>query len=298
MKRGTKNLVSLSLGCLALAGGLYAVVAWSQGESESGQVFSRRREEGPLVIAHRGGAGLWPENTLHAFENARALVVDVIETDVRSTSDGVLVVIHDATVERTTDGNGRVSEMTLAELKKLDAGFRWSPDGGKTFPLRGRGITIPTLEEVFNALPQMQFNIEPKQETPSIIEPLCRLLRKHEMTKKVVVGAFNSAVLNQFRRACPEVITSASADEVGKFLALQTGVPFAPAVRALQVPEFVGGRRLLTQKFVEDAHSRNLKVHAWTVNETEDMRRLLEMKVDGIITDYPDRLMSLLERQR
>ncbi|HEX7955748.1 MAG TPA: glycerophosphodiester phosphodiesterase family protein, partial [Pyrinomonadaceae bacterium] len=125
------------------------------------QYFSQDRPDSPLAIAHRGGAGLWPENTLHAFEHAAALGVDVIETDVRATADGEIVVFHDERVERTTDGAGEVRALTLADLKRLDAAHRWSPDGGRTYPLRGRGVTVPTLGEVFAALPEMRFNIEP-----------------------------------------------------------------------------------------------------------------------------------------
>ncbi len=129
-----------------------------------------------MVIAHRGGAELFPENTLFAFQQVSDLGVDVIELDVRSTSDGTLVVIHDASVERTTGGSGQVSEMTLEQLKKLNAGYRFTPDGGKTFPHRQSGIMVLTLLEVFTALPKIKFNIEPKQQTPSLIKPSCRRL--------------------------------------------------------------------------------------------------------------------------
>lgn len=223
--------------------------------------------------------------------------VDVIETDVRSTSDGVLVVLHDATLERTTDGAGPVNKITAAELKKLDAGYKWSPDNGRSFPLRGRGITVPTLEEIFRAFPEMRLNIEPKQEEPSIVEPLCRLIRQHQMADKLIVGSFSAALLEQFRRACPEVATSASPTEVRQFIAMQQAGPIAsyrPAMRALQVPEHVALYGGLNRSFIEAAHSHNLEVHAWTVNERQDMRRLIEMGVDGIMTDYPDRLMQLL----
>lgn len=252
-----------------------------------------------LAIAHRGGAGLWPENTLHAFLRAGALGVDVIETDVRRTSDGEVVVIHDDLVDRTTDGRGRVGALTLAELKRLDAGFRWTRDGGRSFPFRGQGVTVPTLGEVFAALPAMRFNIEPKQADPALAAALCRLIREHGMTGRVLVGAFSGSTLEQFRRECPEVATSAAASEVSAFLAMQRsglGHAYSPAMQALQVPEWAGGLRVLTRDFVEAAHARNLRVHAWTVNAEDDMRRLTEMGVDGIMTDYPDRLLKVLGR--
>jgi glycerophosphoryl diester phosphodiesterase len=297
--KGARRLMVIGGGLLVAVASVYGTLAWSVGTPAPERPFFQKEEGRPLVIAHRGGAGLWPENTLYAFEKAAGLGVDVIEIDVRSTSDGALVVMHDATVDRTTDGAGRVNGMTLAELKKLDAGYRWSSDGGQTFPVRGRGITVPTLEEVFRALPESRFNIEPKQDAPSIIEPLCRLIRRQGMADKVVVGSFSSTIMSEFRKACPEVATSASPAEVSKFLAMQkVGLDgaYSPPMQALQVPEYIGGIPVLTRAMVGAAHSRNLEVHAWTVNETQDMKRLIEMGVDGLMTDYPDRLMKLLAR--
>ncbi|HVG34096.1 MAG TPA: glycerophosphodiester phosphodiesterase [Pyrinomonadaceae bacterium] len=298
--RRAKYFAALMLGGVMLAGALYGAFSLTTGEIAPNHDFFRQgRTGGPLVIAHRGGAGLWPENTLYAFERARRLGVDLIETDVHSTADGVLVVIHDSSLERTTDGNGRVNALSLGELKKLDAGYRWSPDGGRSFPLRGRGITVPTLQEVFAALPEMRFNIEPKQEAPSLAAPLCRMIREHGMSGRVMVGSFRASILEQFRQECPEVATSASTSEVSSFLALQrAGLvnAYSPAMQALQVPEYVGGLSVVTRSFVEAAHGRNLQVHVWTVNETQDMRRMLALGADGIMTDFPDRLMRVLER--
>jgi glycerophosphoryl diester phosphodiesterase len=297
--KGARRLMVIGSGLVAAVISVYGVLAWTVGVPAPERLFFKKEGGRPLVIAHRGGAGLWPENTLYAFEKATDLGVDVIEIDVRSTSDGTLVVMHDATVNRTTDGVGRVSEMALAELKKYDAGYRWSSDGGKSFPMRGRGLAVPTLEEVFIALPEMRFNIEPKQDAPSITEPLCRLIRKQGMADKVVVGSFSRAIMNEFRRTCPEVATSASPAEVSSFLAMQkVGLDraYSPPMQALQVPEYIGGFRVLTRGVVEAAHSRNLEVHAWTINETQDMKRLIDMGVDGLMTDFPDRLMKLLAR--
>ncbi|MFN2414502.1 MAG: glycerophosphodiester phosphodiesterase [Pyrinomonadaceae bacterium] len=285
---------------LLLAAGLYLAVSPAAGEAVAGHpYFSRDAPGRPLVIAHRGGAGLWPENTLHAFGRAAALGVDVIETDVRSPADGEMVVIHDETVGRTTDGEGRVRQLTLAELKRLDAAHRWSPDGGRSFPLRGRGITVPTLREVFEALPGARFNIEPKQSEPPIVAPLCRLIREHGMATRVLVAAFAGDTMERFRRECPEVATSASTAEAAGFLALQRSGfagSYGPPMQALQVPERAGALNVLSREFVAAAHARNLRVHAWTVNSEGDMRRLLDLGVDGIMTDYPDRLLKLLKR--
>jgi glycerophosphoryl diester phosphodiesterase len=251
----------------------------------------------PLVMAHRGGAALWPENTMYAFERAVMMGVDVLEMDVRATADNHLVVIHDATVDRTTQGSGAVSSLTLEELKRMDAGYNWSPDGGRSFPLRGRGLTVPTLSEVFYAFGKVRLNIDIKQERPAVVQSFCSMIRAHKMQGRVMVASFNQSVLDEFRAECPEVATSGSVLDIRSFLALKTDESSAAQGsrwRALQVPEHAGPLQLLTPRFIAEAHSRGLEVHAWTINDEAAMRRLIELKIDGIITDYPDRLLKLL----
>ena len=298
----SRRLILFAAPALAvvLAGcAFYAVLSRSKGEVVAEHKYFQKDAGRTLAIAHRGGAGLWPENTLYAFERAGALGVDVIETDVRATADGELVVFHDDGLERTTDGAGRVGSLTLAELKRLDAGYRFSPDGGRSFPLRGKGVTVPTLREVFASLPHMRFNIEPKQTIPSLAAPLCRLIREQGLADRVLIASFSGSTLAEFRRDCPEVATSAATGEVASFLTLHgagLAASYSPVMQALQVPEHAGALRVLTRDFVEAAHGRNLRVHAWTVNAEGDMRRLVEMGVDGIMTDYPDRLLKVLGR--
>ncbi len=287
--------------CVAASiGVVYVYLATQTGEAAIQKEVFKRESPRPLVFAHRGGGGLIPENTLEAFVYSARMGVDVLELDIHSTSDGTLVVMHDAAVDRTTDGRGRVNELTLEAIKKLDAGYVFSPDSGQTFPFRNRKITVPTLREIFDALPQMTFNIEPKQHAPSIIKPLCALVRERKMIDKVIVGSFNQTTIDDFRRECPEVATSASPSEVTKFLALvKAGLTdsYSPPMQALQVPQNLGSLQVVSKEFIETAHRRNLKVHVWTINETADMQRLIEMGVDGIMTDYPDRLLTLLGRQ-
>lgn len=287
-----------SLGVFILAVSFYFYLFFSKGKSAEAKAIFNQENHQFLVFAHRGGGGLFPENTLEAFKDSANLGVDVLELDIHSTSDNKLVVLHDATVDRTTNGNGRVSEMTLENLKKLDAGFQFSNDG-KTFPFRARGITVPTLEEIFDAFPEMTFNIEPKQQTPSITKPLCELLRQRKMTDKVIVGSFRQEVLDEFRNICSEVATSASPSEAAQFLAMyRAGLSdaYTPPMQALQIPENLGYLSVVSKDFVETAHKLNLKVHVWTINDTNDMSRLIETGVDGIMTDYPDRLLNLLNR--
>jgi glycerophosphoryl diester phosphodiesterase len=257
------------------------------------------------VIAHQGGDGERPSNTMAAFEYAVALGVDVLEMDIHSTRDGVLVVIHDETVDRTTDGTGRVQDFTLAELQQLDAAYHWptldDEEGRPTddFPYRGQGIRIPALEEVLRAFPDMPMTIEIKQRTPSIVEPLCALLRETGMTERALIASFHGETLREFRRICPEVATSAAQDEVLPFVILNLfalGDAYQPTAHALQVPETSSGIRVMQPLLVETARARNVAVHVWTVNEVKQMERMIALGVDGLITDYPARLMELLGR--
>ena len=252
-----------------------------------------------LVIAHRGGPSLGPESTLYTFRKAVKLGVDVLEMDVRSTRDGQLIILHDDTVSRTTNATGPAQNYTLVDLKKLDAAHRWSPDNGQTFPLRNKGVQIPTLSEVFEAFPQTKLNLEIKEARSSTIQSLCRLIRDHQMTSNVVVASFDTDSLKEFRRLCPQVATSAGASEARLFFGLQKAyleAAYSPDAQVLQVPEALGDLRIVNKRFIDAAHARNMRVQVWLVNDVRSMQRLLELGVDGIMTDYPQRLMELLKK--
>ena len=256
--------------------------------------------QGTLVIAHRGGAALRPENTLEAFEHALALGADVLEMDVRATADGAIVVIHDATLERTTDGRGPVSSFTLAELRKLDAGYRWTADGGRTYPFRGRGVRVPALTEVFERFPEARMNIEIKPADPAFAASLCDSIRRAGMTQRVLVASMRDEALDAFRGACPEVATSMGPGEARWFLFAHLArltAATSPRAAALQIPYRLGERVLPSAALVAAARGRNLRLHAWTVNDEERLRQLIAMGVDGIITDRPDLLLRLLGRR-
>lgn len=254
---------------------------------------------GVQVIAHRGGAALRPEATLEAFAHASALGADILEMDVRATVDGAIVVLHDATVDRTTDGSGPVAELALENLRELDAGYRWSPDGGRTHPWRGKGLRVPTLEEVLAHLPRARVVVEMKVRTPEFAQALCRRARAAGAAQRLLVASFDHATLRAFRQSCPEVATSMSSREVQAFWLLArlrlAGVS-SPDAFAVQVPERLGDLEVLTPSLVAAARTRNLRVHAWTVNEEAEMRRLIGLGVDGIMTDWPDRLVALRGR--
>ncbi len=171
-----------------------------------------------LVIAHQGGDGVWPGDTLFAFEQAVAIGSDVLEMDAHITKDGRIVLMHDEAVDRTTDGTGLIEDMTLAELKQLDAAYDWTNDEGATFPYRGQGIQVPTLDEVFEKFPQMRYAIEIKKTTNPMEQPMCDLIRQYGMQDRVVVASFHDAVMQNFRALCPEVTTSASRGEVTRYV--------------------------------------------------------------------------------
>jgi glycerophosphoryl diester phosphodiesterase len=253
----------------------------------------------PLVIAHQGGDEIWPGNTMFAFQNAVDLGVDVLEMDLHITKDGVLVLMHDETVDRTTNGTGEIEAMTLAELEELDAGYDWSMDDGATFPFRGQGITVPILEDVFAEFPHMRMTIELKKTNASMAQPFCHLIRTYGMEDKVLVASFHDERIQEFRRECPEVATSSARQETTVFVLMTKaflGGFFTPHFYALQVPQESGGITVLTPSFVKAAHARNLAVEPWTINDEETMRKLIEWGVDGIITDRPDLMLEVLGR--
>ena len=253
----------------------------------------------PLVIAHQGGDGLWPGDTIFAFEHAAGLDVDVLEMDLHITKDGVLVINHDETVDRTTDGTGEIEAMTLDEIKALDAGFDWSNDNGNTFPYRGMGITIPTLEEVFEAFPGYHMTIEIKTTERSMAMPFCEMIRAYDMQDKVLVASFLDERMEEFREVCPEVATSSARQETTIFVLLSKAFLsrlYSPSFNALQVPEESSGITLMTAQFVRVVHERNLRVEPWTIDDPEQMKQYIEWVVDGIITDRPDLMLEILGR--
>lgn len=263
------------------------------------------RFDGSVVLAHGGGQGLWPDNTLAAFEGSAALGADVLELDVRRDADGVFRVIHDATVERTTDGAGAVAELPGSRIEELDAGYRWTPDGPASdapeadYRYRGAGTAIPTLEDVLTRFPDMAVNVEIKESVEDAGTALCSVLESTGSKVRVMVASFNSAPIKAFRRACPGVATSATRDEVTLFFVLATArlsAVYTPPFAALQVPVKQGNITVVTPHFVAAAHARGVRVEVWTIDERAEMQRLLDMGVDGIITDRPDRALALLGR--
>ncbi|NTW13394.1 MAG: glycerophosphodiester phosphodiesterase, partial [Anaerolineales bacterium] len=243
----------------------------------------------PQVIAHQGGDGVWPGDTLFAFERAVEIGADVLEMDAHITKDGHIILMHDETVDDTTDGTGLIEEMTLDELKQLDAAYDWSKDDGQTYPYRGQGIQVTALAEVFEKFPQMRYAIEIKKSGIPVEQPLCDLIRQYNMQDKVLIASFHDEVMQNFRATCPEVATSASRGEVTKFVIL--GKVFlsglvAPGYEAIQPPfdpQESYNIPIMTKRFIREAHAKNIKVEPWTVDDPELMERYIEWGVDGII---------------
>ena len=282
-------LVASAVGAISVIG------IWLQAEPANTHPFFAINEFN--VIAHRGGRGLGPENTLAVFRLSLEKGADILEMDVRSSSDNHLIVLHDDTVERTTDGNGAADEMSLIQLKQLDAGYRWSNDGGQSYPFRNRGITIPTISEVFKSIDRIRLIIEIKTNQPSISQRLCTEIRQHRKISSVLVASIHSKVLKKFRTICPDVATAAIPSEAMWFYYLsRIGLTalYSPEENALLVPKTFKGRHVITNQFLDAAHHRHLNVSVWTVNSEEDMRQLITMGVDGILTDYPDRLVKII----
>jgi glycerophosphoryl diester phosphodiesterase len=257
--------------------------------------------EKPLFFAHRGGSGLAPENTLPAFERGLALGADALELDIQTTKDGEIVVIHDQTVDRTTNGTGPVSDFSLEELRQLDAGYRFTPDGGQTYPSRGQGITIPTMRDFFERFPNTRINLDLKESTPERERGLWALIQEYQAYDRILVasGEIHQAIIRFRQLTGGRVATSASEAEIRRFFYASKALAarwLRPAYDALQVPETHGNIRVVTPGFVKAAHRLGLDVHVWTVDERGAMERLLALGVDGLMTDRPDVLAEVLGR--
>lgn len=251
----------------------------------------------PLLIAHRGGSGLAPENTLPAFLNgANRWGADMIELDVRASADGQCVVMHDALVDRTTNGTGPVAGMTLAQLRELDAGYRFTPDAGATFPFRDTGVRVPTIEEVFEALPAIRITIEVK--TGAAQEPLFAAIRRFNARDRVIAAGMYDANRSLFGTF--DGVISGSLEELKPFwMRHRIGLGWlrAPPCDVVQIPEIWNGRRLVTPRLARDLHRHGIPLHVWTVNEPADMNRLLDWGVEGLISDRPDVLGRVLHER-
>lgn len=240
------------------------------------------------VIAHRGASGHAPENTLPSFLLAAAMGADAIELDVHATADGAPVVIHDPTLDRTTDARGAVRELPLRAVRDADAGARFTPDGGRTFPFRGLGVRVPTLGEVLRALPLHPVVIEVKAAEAQ--EAIMRAIDEAGARHRCIIAAGAEAGVRAVR-AAGWLTGACGADAIRLRFPLGRGLPARLPYRALFVPERHRGLRVVTGRFVRAARSLRAPVHVWTVNDAARANALWERGVAGIITNYPDVIM-------
>jgi glycerophosphoryl diester phosphodiesterase len=252
----------------------------------------------PVNFAHRGASARAPENTLESFRLATEDEAGGLETDVHVTRDGHVVAIHDDTVDRTTDGSGLVREMTLAELQSLDAGFRFTPDGGATYPYRGKGVHVPELREVLWEIPDLAVNVDIKEARPDVEEAVLRVIEGAGAQDRTLVVSEHTPVVGRFRRLSGgRVRTGASRGESRLFYylsGLRLEGLLRPAYDALQVPVRHGERELVTPRFLEAAHGVGVRVDVWTIDEPAEMRRLLDLGVDVVMTNRPEVLAGVM----
>jgi glycerophosphoryl diester phosphodiesterase len=249
-----------------------------------------------LAFAHRGGGGDAPENTLPAFEAAVALGYRYLETDVQLTRDGVLLAFHDSRLDRLTDRAGVLVELTHAEVREADAGYAFSPDGGLTYPYRGKGVRIPTLEDLLTRWDNVFLNIDAKSD--ETVAPLVELIRRLDAFGRVCIGSLSDRRVARIRAlACGRICSSMGQVATGTaFLASRTGRMPGFHADCLQVPKRWGVLRI-DRRFVRAAHRAGLPVHVWTIDDEADMEYLLDLGVDGIMTDRPLILKEVFERR-
>ena len=243
-----------------------------------------------LVIGHRGAAARIPENTIASFDHAVELGVDAIEFDLRLTRDGVAVVMHDPTVDRTTAGSGSVAELAAADLARLDAGARFSPDGHTT-PFRDTGLTVPTLEAVLERYADVPLLIELK--VAAVAREALRLFRRYGCEDRVLVDAMDGAALDPFRGS-RVAVGAAKWDVVS--LMCRTAVGLSPSTlpySGLCIPESYSGIKVPVPRLARAAGACRVPTHVWTVNDPNDARRLWSQGVIGIISDDPEAMLNL-----
>ena len=243
------------------------------------------------VYGHRGSTLLAPENTVEAFELALGYRVDVLEIDVRLSRDGEVIVTHDERVDRTCNGQGKVAELSLKDLKKLDAGYHFVDLNGQHY--RNQGVRLPTLSELFERFPTTRINIDIKDNSQKAALAVADCINRADKTTLTNVGSFHAEALAHFRKALPSVTTAATQSEVAKlYFGRQLVQSFD--YQYLQIPVSFFALPLATRRFIQLAKSQGIGVVYWTVNEKESMQKLMSLGATGVVTDRPDLAMELL----
>ncbi|MFQ5529377.1 MAG: glycerophosphodiester phosphodiesterase family protein [Gemmatimonadota bacterium] len=244
-------------------------------------------------MGHRGAAGVAPENTVEAIRHAVAGGAQAIEVDVHVTTCGTPVTIHDHTLDRTTESTGTVESRDLVALRAFDAGFRFTADRGRSFPFRGTGVRIPTLDEAAEAAAELPMIIEVK--TRGAGRALADWLASRDDPERFLVGGFERAVVAPAAEAARW--RCAAREDLKPFILLgKLGLParVSPSITAFMVPVRQRALRIVTRRFVRQAHEHGVGVYVWTVNRPAEMRTLLDLGVDGLISDVPGRIRRII----
>lgn len=278
---------------------LQSILTAIRGTSHRSRDYRFFDYEAPLAVAHRGGMGCWPENTLHAFAAADDAGATCFELDVHRTADGHLVVCHDPTLDRCTNGSGAIKAMSLKAVQQFDAGYHWTQDEGNTFPFRDRGIVVPALRELFEAFPHQRYIIDNKPENPEMARELAALAVDCGVAEQVCLASFHTPNLYAIREAYPQIATSFSEAEVQAFAVfVYTGLGrlYHGPAPCFQIPARQYHLPLMTTPFTRLMGRAGIEAHLWTINDAAEMQALLEKGARGIITDYPARAVEVIHR--
>ena len=252
----------------------------------------------PMILAHRGASAYAPDHTLPAMHMALEQGADAIEVDVHLSRDGHPVLHHGGDLSENTEGSGPLGAYTLSDLRDFDAGYRFSPDGGASFPYRGKGHTMVTLAEALEAFPGVRFNLDIKERRAA--RAARRVIDDFDAGERVLLASFYSWQRAPALRGYtgPRSITL---DQMLGFMLLhwtRLDALWPKRLDALQVPESHWGVRVVTRRLIQRAHRLGLRVHIWTVDDEPDMQRLLDWGVDGIITKKPDLAVQVRARHQ
>ena len=282
---------------MVLSGALIIIVT-SCSASRSAELacpVSRFRSTKPLVIAHASSTHFGPANTLAMMRAAVAAGADVVDADVRMTADGVLVASHDDDLRATTNTAGRIHTTTIAELRTLDAARTW-PGPNNDYPLRGHGVTIPTVEEILDAFPHRRISLEFK--TTGGEHNLCTLLRRLRRTNDVYVGSAGDAAVDTFKPICPEVATTVTdALVVTMNNARANATPWCSPSPLGQPPYMIGTRKLVTSESVRWDHEHGMAVYTWTLDDPAGLAAAADTGVDGVYTGRADLARAIFDRR-
>jgi len=250
------------------------------------------------IIGHRGAAAILPENTMESFRLAfETFQADMIEFDVHGSKEGIPVVIHDPTLERTTNGQGRVSDLSVSELGRLDAGFHFDPQNKSLFPQRGKGIRIPTLEEVFQTFPEKSLAVEIKDTRPELVRRVTRMIADYGRADRTIVGSLEHPVYRQLVCEEPQARLFSSRTKVWQLLAgfyLFRRNPAREPRLVASLPVKSRWVDLTRKEWIDWLHEKGATVYFWTVNNVETARRLAENGADGVMSDDPGMLQKAL----